>query len=762
MTAMKPREEETLAEAPRLILDIGTHKVLGLAAVPAGSGVRVLASALARHPDRSMRDGQVHDVKAVAKAIRQVVRELEQATGQAFHEAHVAAAGRALRTAKGRAETSHAHPVTLSEEAERGLVWEAVASAQAHLLEELPPAEQARGYYAVAHSVTASWLDGDPIRSLLGQRGQQFAVEVLATFLPGVVVDSLEAALREAGLEVKGLTLEPIAALEAVIPPTSRHLHLALIDIGAGTSDIALTGGGTVKAYAMVPRAGDAITEAVSQALLLDFSVAEQVKRRVARGETVAVENVLGEQVVVDPPLLSDLIGEATVHLAEAIAEEVVRWAAGGLDAVLLVGGGSQTPGLAAHLARCLDMPEQRVAVRDRRAVRNVEGAGDLSGPDAVTALGIALRACRGEELPPVRVRVNGRPVCLFLPDRCTVREAARVAGLSPSDLMGRLGPGITVTVNGEVLVVPGTRGEPAVAWLRGQRVCLDTVLKNQDEVVLDPPKPGLPARPTVAEVVDLYLRRRGGRLEQPPPRVRALGQWREVPLWVGRRGRRVRMDELVYDRDVLEVRWPRNGRELLEVLQDPGEQDVSGPVAEEDLGAGAAGAPRQAAGAPAFEAGPAGGVCWVNGEPVQLARFFKVYRNGAPAELSEPVEDGDTWEWESLGPVTVGVLLDEMGIERESVVHVTVNGRPVSVRQPANILLNGVPADPSDRVSGGDVVEVRPARGVSLYEILPHAGVSWDARHGDRRRLVLKVKGNEADFTTEVFDGDDVTIGFA
>src|SRR5690606_22119185 len=139
---------------------------------------------------------------------------------------------------------------------------------------------------------------------------------------------------------------------------------------------------------------------------------------------------------------------------------------------------------------------------------------------------------------------------------------------------------------------------------------------------------------------------------------------------------------------------------------------DVSGPVAEEDLGAGAAGAPRQAAGAPAFEAGPAGGVCWVNGEPVQLARFFKVYRNGAPAELSEPVEDGDTWEWESLGPVTVGVLLDEMGIERESVVHVTVNGRPVSVRQAANILLNGVPADPSDRVSGGGVVEVRPARG--------------------------------------------------
>jgi len=369
-----------------------------------------LASALARHPDRSMRDGQVHDVKAVAKAIRQVVRELEQATGQAFHEAHVAAAGRALRTAKGRAETSHAHPVTLSEEAERGLVWEAVASAQAHLLEELPPAEQARGYYAVAHSVTASWLDGDPIRSLLGQRGQQFAVEVLATFLPGVVVDSLEAALREAGLEVKGLTLEPIAALEAVIPPTSRHLHLALIDIGAGTSDIALTGGGTVKAYAMVPRAGDAITEAVSQALLLDFSVAEQVKRRVARGETVAVENVLGEQVVVDPPLLSDLIGEATVHLAEAIAEEVVRWAAGGAGRRAPGGrrepdpgtGGAPRalPGHARAAGGRARSPSCTERGRGRRPQRARRRDGSRDRPAGVPGRGAAAGAGPGERPP--------------------------------------------------------------------------------------------------------------------------------------------------------------------------------------------------------------------------------------------------------------------------------------------------------------------------------------------------------------------------
>src|SRR5690606_7234841 len=122
-------------------------------------------------------------------------------------------------------------------------------------------------------------------------RGRVFSVEVLATFLPGVVVDSLEAVLVEAGLAMHGLTLEPVAALEAVIPATMRHLNLALVDIGAGTSDIALTGDGMVQAFAMVPRGGDAITEAVSKAFLLDFPVAEQVKRVAAAGDAAAVAN---------------------------------------------------------------------------------------------------------------------------------------------------------------------------------------------------------------------------------------------------------------------------------------------------------------------------------------------------------------------------------------------------------------------------------------------------------------------------------------
>lgn len=85
---------------------------------------------------------------------------------------------------------------------------------------------------------------------------------MVATFLPSEVVDSLYAVMQKAGLEVASMTLEPIAALNAAIPADLRLLNLALVDIGAGTSDIAVCRDGSVVGYTMATVAGDEITEA--------------------------------------------------------------------------------------------------------------------------------------------------------------------------------------------------------------------------------------------------------------------------------------------------------------------------------------------------------------------------------------------------------------------------------------------------------------------------------------------------------------------
>ena len=124
----------------------------------------------------------MHDVAAVARTVREVVDELERAAGRRFTAARVAAAGRALKTARGPGESSDGASVTVSPEMERVLPGEAVADAQARLMESLPAAEQSRGYTPSPYSVTGSWLDGDPIGTLAGQRGRRFAVEVWPPF----------------------------------------------------------------------------------------------------------------------------------------------------------------------------------------------------------------------------------------------------------------------------------------------------------------------------------------------------------------------------------------------------------------------------------------------------------------------------------------------------------------------------------------------------------------------------------------------------
>ncbi|RKJ28920.1 cell division protein, partial [Butyricicoccus sp. 1XD8-22] len=119
-------------------------------------------------------------------------------------------------------------------------------------------------YYCVGYSVLYYKLDGEEIGSLVDQQGDEASIEVIATFLPRVVVESLLAALKRANLEMEAMTLEPIAAINVLIPSSMRRLNVALVDIGAGTSDIAITDKGTIVAYGMVPVAGDEITEALS------------------------------------------------------------------------------------------------------------------------------------------------------------------------------------------------------------------------------------------------------------------------------------------------------------------------------------------------------------------------------------------------------------------------------------------------------------------------------------------------------------------
>lgn len=465
-------------------LDIGTRSVVGVILEPVDKQLKILAAEAEEHHNRSMQDGQIHDIEEVAKVVSRVKTRLEKRTKLILRDVAVAAAGRALKTIRCWVETGLEQNQEIGKEDVLTLELQGIQEAQRRLLEEGENHDHT--YHCVGYSVVQYLLNGKRIKNLIGQRGESIAIEVLATFLPREVVDSLFSVLDRVDLDMTSLTLEPIAASEVVIPESMRQLSLALVDVGAGTSDIALCSDGTMVAYAMVPEAGDEITEALAEAYLLDFHEAEKVKRLVNLGGVIEFIDVLGTKHSVTAEQIITELAPRVAGLADKIAERIMSLSTKPTQAVICIGGGSLTPGLPAAISKFLGITPQRVAVRGREVVEVVGGKHKhLQGPESITPLGIAVTAYRGHGLGFSRVMVNGRPIRLFELNRGTVADALLAAGLDSRKLIGKPGLSLSVTVNGKIKLVKGTFGLPAIIKVNGRPAGLDTRIINGEEILV-------------------------------------------------------------------------------------------------------------------------------------------------------------------------------------------------------------------------------------------------------------------------------------
>jgi len=492
-------------------LDVGTRSVIGIVAEPLDDGdIKILATTRKEHKTRAMLDGQIHDVPEVAAVIREIKDTLEKETGK-LESAAVAAAGRALYTMKGAAELKLSRVITEADE--KNLEFLGVQDAVESLQNSKTP-DDTSNYYCVGYSVISYTLDDTQLKSLIGQRGDIAKVTVIATFLPRQVIDSMQSALLEADLTMRALTLEPIAAINVLIPPTMRHLNIALVDIGAGTSDVALTKDGSVFAYGMVPLAGDEITEALSQRFLLDFKVAENIKRKAALGENVEFSDILGTNYNLTPEEITEPLTPAVKTLAEAIAKEIINQNGSAPQAVILVGGGALTPNLSKAVAEFLDMPEDRVAVRKPEKVEGITSLPDeLQTSDSVTPLGI-LKIASINTLHFLTIYVNGEKHDLFNFKELTVSDALLNAGVNLKKFNGRPGLALTVTVEGETRFFPGEMGTLAKVKLNGSEATLDSKVGNEDRIEIlpgvDGTIPKVLLKDVVKEVEDKTIRLNG------------------------------------------------------------------------------------------------------------------------------------------------------------------------------------------------------------------------------------------------------------
>lgn len=473
-----------MSESYIFALDIGTRSVVGVVMQETPKGLEIVAAEHMEHQNRAMIDGQIHDIEQVAKALKTVKEKLETKIGQKLEHVAVAAAGRALRTVRLHVNIDVPEFKEIHRDDILRLELQAVQEAQNRLADmETDIKERALNYHCVGYSIVYYQLDGFKIGNLLGQKGKNMGVEVIATFLPRVVVDSLFAALQRVELEMTSLTLEPIAAAAVVVPPSMRQLNIALVDIGAGTSDIAIADDGSITGYGMVPVAGDEITEKISQHYLVDFNQAENIKRSINSSEEIQFTDVLGIEHTVSMAEASEVISDAVQMLTKQIGEKIIELNGRTPQAVICIGGGSLTPQLKDMLADNLGLSKQRVAIRGREVITEVFGAQELVGPEAVTPIGIAVTSYEHKGLGFARVIVNSRQIRLFEVNRGTVADALLAAGINMRKTQPRLGLALTVVVNGELKIIKGGRGTPPVIRLNGQDVTIDAPIKHNDSI---------------------------------------------------------------------------------------------------------------------------------------------------------------------------------------------------------------------------------------------------------------------------------------
>ena len=482
-------------------LDIGTRNVVGTVGYQTDDKEFVVTAQYVReHETRAMLDGQIHDIGRVAKTIKEVKDELEKQTGQPLEEVCIAAAGRVLKTVTTHVEYEYAQESVVTGEDVHTLNLLGIEKAQEALKEVNDTSYK---FYCVGYSTVKFFLNDDVFISLEGHKANKIGEDIIVTFLPEDVVDGLYAAVGQAGLSVANMTLEPIAAINVAIPENYRMLNIALVDVGAGTSDISITRDGSIIAYGMIPHAGDEMTEVIVQHFLVDFNMAESIKLQSTTSDTVtykdimSIEHTIPAQDVWDvaAPVVDNIAQEVSAKIRELNGDKTV-------SACFVVGGGGKIHGFTEKLAEDLDLPEERVALRGEEVLGDVtfEQEDIKKDPLLVTPIGICLNYY-DQRNNFIMVRFNGERIKLYDNNRLTIVDAALQAGFPNDELFPKRGTPINFTVNGVARLVRGEAGDGAVVTMNGKPASINTPLEPNSEIVIEPSTAGEAAEYKISQL---------------------------------------------------------------------------------------------------------------------------------------------------------------------------------------------------------------------------------------------------------------------
>lgn len=336
-------------------------------------------------PSKGIRKGVVVNVGEVTAAITDSIQKAERTSGYQIASAYVGLAGSHITALNSRG-------VVAISRGERGIrpvdVERALEAARAI---DVPHNRE------ILHIIPRSFtVDGDDgVRDPIGM--QAYRLEVEAHIVTGSTssIRNLIKCVQNAGIQIDALVLEPLASGEAVLTDIEREMGVVLVDIGGGTTDIAIFIEGSIWHAVVLPTGGEQITNDIAVGLRTPFSEAEDIKIKFGHALPASIMpqeainvNMFGEDGEQEVPrqFLAEIIEARTEEIFEMILKEVKRSGYDGLlpAGVVLAGGTSELPGIRELARDVLGLPTRT------GAPQNLHGLVDtLQSPAFATSVGL-------------------------------------------------------------------------------------------------------------------------------------------------------------------------------------------------------------------------------------------------------------------------------------------------------------------------------------------------------------------------------------
>ena len=381
-------------------LDIGTSKVAAVIGEMTDRGVEIIG--LGTHPSLGLRKGVVINIESTVDSIKKAVAEAELMAGCEIHAVFTSIGGCHIK-----GFNSHGVVAVKNKEVGAPDLDRVLEAAKAVAI----PAEQ-----EVIHLLPQEFIldEQDGIREPLGMSGVRLEARVHIVTGSSMAAQNVIKCCNRAGLNVAGLALIPLTTAEAVLTEKERELGVAVVEIGAGTSYVAVYHDGSLRHTAVLPIGGNHVTNDIAIGLRTSFADAERIKQRygaakasmVSTEERIEVPSAAGKAAgSVSRQILCEIIEARLDEVFQLVREEIAKGGrvASPVAGAVMSGGSVLLPGAVETAELVLEMPTRLGMPVHTRGLVDV-----ISSPVYAAGVGLVMYGMMHQKRGPYGMRDDG------------------------------------------------------------------------------------------------------------------------------------------------------------------------------------------------------------------------------------------------------------------------------------------------------------------------------------------------------------------